>query len=171
MKYFRDIPSRVKAIAILLLALTIGLGLTRAAVSTPQWEHEVRRLDHDYWAAYNRRDSVAMNSFLSDDVEFYHDRGGTLIGKSALAAANEGMRTNPDHLRREEVPGTVRFFPMRHGDDIYGAVVTGEHRFYITEVGKKERPVGRALFTHLLLRQDGKWHITRILSYEHADTD
>jgi hypothetical protein len=82
MKYFRDIPSRVKAIAILLLALTIGLGLTRAAVSTPQWEHEVRRLDHDYWAAYNRRDSVAMNSFLSDDVEFYHDRGGTLIGKS-----------------------------------------------------------------------------------------
>lgn len=151
------------------LLVVVAIGLTYAVAPAPQWEREVRKIDHDYWAAYNRRDPVAMNAFLADDVEFYHDRGGTLIGKPALAAANGGMKTNPDHLRREEFPGTVRFYPMRRGDDVYGAVVTGEHIFYITEPGKVEQRAGRALFTHLLLRKDGQWHITRILSYEHVD--
>ena len=64
-----------------------------------------------------------------------------------------------------------RVYPMRRGDEIYGALVTGEHRFYVTPKGKREFLVGRAYFTQLMLLKDGSWKIARIFSYEHVDAE
>jgi hypothetical protein len=81
-----------------------------ASVSSAQaapdvnWEAGVRKADHSYWDAYNRRDPATMNSFLADEVEFYHDRGGTLIGMAALGKANSAMKTSKARLRRALVP-------------------------------------------------------------------
>jgi hypothetical protein len=110
-----------------------------------------------------------MNSFLADDVEFYHDRGGALIGKKALAAANDVMKTAEHKLRREAVLGTVRFFPMRKDDAIYGALVSGEHQFFVLPKDKPAFAVGRAYFTQLMVLKDGVWKVSRIFSYEHVD--
>lgn len=144
-------------------------GAAVAAPASKAWDADARAADAAYWAAYNRADPVAMSGWLARDVEFYHDRGGKLIGKKALSAANEVMKTNPARLRREAVPGTVRFFPMREGETLYGAVVTGEHRFYAKEGGAPEKFVGQAHFSHLM-RLDGKqWRVARIYSFEHAD--
>lgn len=60
---------------------------------------------------------------------------------------------------------------MRKGDDPYGAVVTGEHVFFLTEPGKPEVQNGRASFTHMMVAKGGEWKIARILSYEHLDTE
>ncbi|MFC5478984.1 nuclear transport factor 2 family protein [Massilia suwonensis] len=133
------------------------------------WEAGPRAADQAYWAAYNRADADAMNAWLAPDVEFYHDRGGKLIGKKALSAANDVMKTNPVKLRREAVPGTLRFFPMREGKTVYGAVVTGEHNFYAREPGRKEAFVGRAHFSHLMRLSGKEWRVARIYSYEHVD--
>ncbi len=141
-----------------------------AAPAANDWEAAAKRVDDAYWDAYNRADPDAMNAFLADDVEFYHDRGGTLIGKAALSQANGTMRTARDKLRREAVPGTVRFTPMRKGEELYGVLVSGQHRFYVRPQGKPELAVGSASFTQLMLREGGVWRISRIFSYEHADT-
>ena len=133
------------------------------------WEAGARQADEAYWAAYNRVDPRGMNAFLTDDVEFYHDRGGTLIGKKALAAANDGMATSEHKLRREAIPGTVRFFPMRKDDVVYGALVSGEHQFFVLPKGKPEFLAGRAYFTQLMVLEGKTWKISRIFSYEHAD--
>ena len=132
-------------------------------------EAAVRQADDAYWAAYNRADSVAMNAFLAEDVEFYHDRGGSLIGKKALAAVNSEMGAGDHTLRREAIPGTVKFFPMRKDDVVYGYLSTGEHQFIVLPKDKPEFLAGRALFTQLWVLQGKEWKLSRIFSYEHAD--
>jgi hypothetical protein len=129
----------------------------------------VRVSDEAYWAAYNRADPAAMNAMLADDAEFYHDRGGALIGKAALSKANEVMKTNTDRLRREPVAGSVRFSPLRRDEQVYGAVVSGEHQFFVTAQGKAEVEAGRARFTQLMLLKGTQWKVSRILSYDHSD--
>lgn len=143
---------------------------TVAAQANVTWESTLQAADKAYWDAYNRADPDGMNKWLAADVEFYHDRGGKLIGKKALSVANEGMRKTGPRLRREAVPGSLRFYPMREGETIYGAIVNGKHRFYERAVGGKETLVGQADFSHLLLLQGKEWRISRIFSFEHVDT-
>jgi len=149
--------------------LALQSRLVFAEPSANDWELAARQADDAYWSAYNHADPGKMNSFLADDVEFYHDRGGTLIGKKTLSAANDGMTTAEHKIRREAVPGTVHFFPMRKDDVLYGALVTGEHQFFVTPKGQAEFLVGRAYFTQLMLLKDKTWKISRIFSYEHVD--
>lgn len=152
--------------SIFLVAQALAVAAEPKPVDT---EAAVRQADDAYWAAYNRADPVAMNAFLADDVEFYHDRGGSLIGKKALAAVNSEMGADDHTLRREAIPGTVKFFPMRKDDVIYGYLSTGEHQFIVVPKDKPEFPAGRALFTQLWVLQGKEWKVSRIFSYEHAD--
>lgn len=152
------------------LIFMMAQGYVVAAEPKPaSGEAEARQADDAYWDAYNRVDPAGMNAFLADDVEFYHDRGGTLIGKKALAAVNMGMVASEHKLRREAVPGTVKFFPMRKDDVVYGYLSTGEHQFIVVPKDKPEFPAGRAIFTQLWVLQDKEWKVSRIFSYEHAD--
>lgn len=154
------------------IAMALGmlhLALPLTAVAADDWERTARGADDAYWNAYNRADADGMNAFLADDVEFYHDRGGTLIGKPALAAANNGMKGSEVRMRRVAVPGSVRFFPMRLDDQVYGVLVTGEHAFYVTPKGEAEFKAGQAYFTQLMRKHGQEWRISRIFSYEHVD--
>ncbi len=71
-------------------------------------------------------------------------------------------------LRREAVEGSVRVFLLKKADTIYGAIMTGEHRFYVLEKGKSERLDGLAKFTHVWVLKDSTWKMSRILSYDHG---
>lgn len=162
----------------LFAALLIATSVSTTAATPPvpvsitaaNWEASVKSADAAYWAAYNRADHAALNAFLDDDVEFYHDRGGKLIGKAALSAVNASPPKDGTRLRREAVAGTVHFYPMREGEVFYGAVVSGEHRFFATPPGKPEIAVGRSYFTQLMVLRGNEWKLSRILSYEHVDT-
>ncbi|WP_076378499.1 nuclear transport factor 2 family protein [Filimonas lacunae] len=131
----------------------------------------IKQQDSLFWQAYNSCDTTAMASFFSDDAEFYHDKGGLTVGLPALKASFSAGMCKPDrtfHLRREEVAGTVKVFSLRKNNEIYGAIITGEHVFYLTEKGKNEYLDGHALFTHTWRRLNGKWLMTRVLSYDHG---
>jgi hypothetical protein len=67
-------------------------------------------------------------------------------------------------LRREVVEGTMHVFPLNN----YGAILTGEHVFYILEKGKNEQLDGLAKFTHVWRFKDNKWKMHRVLSYDHG---
>jgi hypothetical protein len=151
-----------------LFVLAVFYGSAQAADPASDWEASARQADTAYWDAYNRADPDAMNAFLDENVEFYHDLGGKLIGKAALSKANEAMRGAPHRMRREAALGTVRFFPLRQGDQLYGVLVTGEHRFYVTPKGEKEFLTGGASFTQMMLLNGGQWKVARIFSYAHV---
>jgi hypothetical protein len=123
-----------------------------------------------FWKAYNACDVEAMAAFFPEDVEFYHDRGGPTLGLTSLVGTTrQSLCGRPDsRLRREAVEGTVRVFPLQKENAVYGAILSGEHVFYILDKGQPARLDGRARFTHLWLQRDGAWKMARVLSYDHG---
>ena len=126
-------------------------------------------MDSAFWNAYNNCDTAKFKNFFTEDVEFYHDKGGITMGVQQLSESfNKNMCSNSHyHLRREAVAGTVKIFPMMQDNKIYGAIITGEHLFYINDNDKPEYLDGDANFTHLWLLKDGVWKMARVLSYNH----
>ncbi|MEO0788535.1 MAG: nuclear transport factor 2 family protein [Bacteroidota bacterium] len=124
----------------------------------------ITELDAQFWEAYNQCDVDEMAKYLTDDIEFYHDRGGLTLGKEDLV---NGMRaglcgSNPQRLRREEVSGTIEIYPIAD----YGAIIRGSHHFYVVSADG-EFLDGAAQFTHLWRYTDGVWQMARVYSFDH----
>ncbi len=129
----------------------------------------VQARDDAFWRAYNACDTAAFRGFFATDVEFYHDRGGPTIGVEALdGALAKNLCGGPSRLRREIIPGSERWSILRNGDTVYGAIVAGEHFFYVRPPDKPEFLDGRARFVSLWLLKDGAWKMARLLSYDHG---
>jgi ketosteroid isomerase-like protein len=117
-------------------------------------------LDAALFDSYNHCDLEKFSSFFTDDVEFYHDQGGVTLGKAKLT---ESVKDNIcGKVARELVPGTLQVYPMKG----YGALEMGVHRF-LHPGHDDTQPVGEAKFVHLWQCKDGKWKITRVISYDH----
>ena len=126
---------------------------------------EIIQSDSLFWEAYNSCDIIGMKTFLTDDLEFYHDKNG-LTSKldNFLEAIKKGICTNENwRLRREVVQGSMEIFPLNN----YGAILTGEHIFYVNEDNKKDKLVGKAKFTHIWKHEDDTWKMSRVFSYDH----
>ncbi|HQZ97236.1 MAG TPA: nuclear transport factor 2 family protein [Pyrinomonadaceae bacterium] len=126
--------------------------------------------DAAFWRAYNKCDISAFGPMFTDDVEFFHDKGGPTIGhENFMNALKNGLCGDPNsHLRRVAVERTVQVFPLENGKVIYGAIISGEHVFYVNQKGKPEFLDGRARFLQLWLLNEGVWKMARILSYDHG---
>jgi len=108
---------------------------TAPAADPKELTQTILKLDSAFWRAYNACDVDAMKLYFTDDIEFYHDKGGLTTPLSKLIESmKEGLCGNANfRLRREAVEGTVKVFPLNN----YGAIISGEHVFYINEGGKK----------------------------------
>ena len=142
-----------------------------AQQDTTSIQELLKEKDSQNWNSYNRCDMVSFRQYISDDVEFYHDKGGITRGAAALVASVENnLCKKPGfHLRRAVVTGSLAIYPLEQNGATYGAVVSGQHDFFITENGKPEFNSGRARFTHLWILKNGAWKMTRILSYDHRE--
>ncbi len=161
----------MKQILFVLLTGLLALAQPLHAQQTdPQLSATILHLDSLFWSAYNRCDVDEMVKYFTDDVEFYHDKGGLTTGLPNFEnALRQGLCGNPNfRLRRAAVPGTVQVFPLGNQDGIYGAILTGEHVFYISENNRPEYLDGHARFTHVWLLKDGVWKMARILSFDHG---
>lgn len=162
----RHLPAAVP----LLMALGLLADPLFAETGTPDPSAAVLERDRLFWKAYNACDVKTMGELFTEDVEFYHDKGGPTMGLGSLVGSiKTNLCSNPNwRLRREAVEGTVRVFPLKKDNVVYGAILSGEHLFYILESGKPESLDGRARFTHLWTLKDGTWRMARILSYDHG---
>lgn len=140
------------------------------AQTTPE-ELSVLILQKDslFWKGYNDCDTSLTGQFLAEGIEFYHDKGGITSGRQAMQESLKKnlCSDNNFRLRREAIPATVKVFPLAKNNVIYGAIIQGEHYFYINRNGKPEFRDGHASFNHLWLKKDGEWKMERILSYDH----
>jgi hypothetical protein len=116
-------------------------------------------------------DTARFRAMLSDDIEFYHDKGGFNVRKPEDFVAQFEQRCtelkDPAswRSRRELVRGSLRIDPIPG----WGAIEVGDHLFYQKHgVNGKERLAGKAKFAMVwVLEQDGKWRLSRVLSYAH----
>ena len=133
-------------------------------------ERTVRALDSAFWNSYNTCDIDALNKYFTRDIEFYHDKGGQMKVIDELVATSRRNLCSDDNfrLRREAVEGTVKYFPMHSEGKTYGAILSGQHLFYILKKGKSPRLDGLARFTHLWLLTEDGWKMSRVLSYDHG---
>jgi len=126
----------------------------------------IQKYDSLFWKAYNSCDLDQLRTFFTENLEFYHDKTGLTATQSGFIESIEnGICSNKDwRLRREAVEGSVRVFPINN----YGAIITGEHVFYVKEKNKNERPEGKAYFFHLWQFIDNTWKMSRVFSYDHT---
>lgn len=142
----------------------------QAQENDQQLTDTILRLDRLFWDSYNNCDLEKFAGFFTEDVEFYHDKGGVTLGiKDLTASMKNNLCADRDNfkLRREAVAGSIKVFPLRKNNVIYGAIISGEHIFNVQEKGKKESAEGLANFTHLWLLKDGIWKMARVLSFDH----
>lgn len=166
--YYSNKPSTKVA------CMKYGLLLLAALLSSSSFAQEdiqqtITQKDAAFWKAYNNCEIDSMELYIAEDIEFYHDKGGTTMGREALSnSLKDGLcRTGSNYLRREAVPGSVSIYPLKDKDSVYGAIITGEHLFYIKN-GKSERLDGQAKFSHLWLQKNGEWKMHRVFSFDHG---
>lgn len=145
------------------------MAVDAAAASEEDVATTILSLDRQFWNAYNACDTETQRRYFTDDVEFYHDKGGATVGADALIETiRKNLCSGSTRVRREAIESTVHVFPLRRDGVLYGAIMSGDHRFYGRAPDRPETLDGVAKFTHLWLLKDGTWRIARVLSYDHG---
>lgn len=139
----------------------------------PELTEQIRKADADLFTLFfeSQCDIPRFRSMITDDVEFYHDKGGFNVRKPEDFVAQYRQRctdnANPANwrVRRELVPGSLHVDPIPG----WGAMEVGDHLFYERHgVNAPEKLVGKAKFAMVwVLGADGKWRVSRVLSYAH----
>lgn len=114
-------------------------------------------------------DPAALTALVTDDMEFYHDKGGLMAHDAFIAdyAKSCAAKRAPDawRSRRERVAGTMKVYAIPG----FGAVEEGAHVFYERKGDGPERLAGKARFSILWkLGADGQWRMARTFSIDHA---
>jgi hypothetical protein len=154
------------AVARYVIALSMCAALSALGATPATEEGEVLRADAMFWTAYNHCDMTSVGNLLTADVEFYHDKTGLTTSRKGVV---DSLRSGPCasqalRLRREAVQGSLAFHPLAGGY----ALLSGRHRFYVTEAGTPERLDGQAEFTTVWKSEAGQWRMHRVMSYAHG---
>ncbi len=119
---------------------------------------------------FNNCDIAYMEKTVADDLKFYHDNGGFQDKKLFLERTKQNVCGNPNQKPiRKVIENSLEVFPLYNNGELYGAIQSGEHRFFIREKGKQDALGGQAKFTTVWTKKDGNWVMSDILSYDHGD--
>ena len=140
----------------------------------PQLTEQIARADAELFDLFFVQpcDLPRFRALIADDVEFYHDKGGFNVKSAddfvAIYSKNCAARADPKawRSRRELVRSTLHVDPVPG----HGAMEAGDHLFYEREgAAGTEKLAGRARFAMVwTLGPDGKWRVSRVLSFAHA---
>lgn len=119
-------------------------------------------MDSSMFAAFNAHDLDKLKTSFSEDLEFYHDKGGLADYHQTM----ENFRTlfeknKTTGLRRDLVKGSLEVSPIKD----YGAVATCLHRFCHLENNKDD--CGTFKNVMIWQKKNGHWKVTRVISYDH----
>ena len=157
-------PVRSSAAAATLL---LGLALSAAACAGEgpagaPLSATIAALDEEVFDAFNRCADPAQlerhSSHFDEAVEFYHDSGGVTWTREAML--DNTRRHACGRYTRELVAGSLQVHPVAG----FGAISQGRHRFCDAVTGACD---GLADFTMVWRLHEGRWTITRVLSYGH----
>jgi hypothetical protein len=145
--------------------------LAVAIPEQPALNHQIAARDAEFFGLFfTGCDPVRARQLVTDDLEFYHDKGG-LVARSGDAFIAEYAKSCTDKAkpdawrsRRELVAGSMRVWPVPG----FGAIEQGDHLFYERKGDGPEKLVGRASFTQVWRLEADGWRLARVLSYAHA---
>jgi hypothetical protein len=119
--------------------------------------NSIVHMDSVLFGAYNICDLPAMADCFSEDIEFYHDKGGVMTNKDSIMAATKKYICGK--VTRVLVAGSIEVYPIAG----YGAIEMGQHYFINNQEPKPDHPsIGK--FVHTWKNENGKWRLTRVIS-------
>lgn len=116
----------------------------------------IMQLDTAYFEAYNTCDLATQASLMSDDLEFYHDKGGLNTSKSEIIESIEANICGK--VTRELIEESVEV----HDIAGFGAVEIGYHKFYNNQEPDAQSNPSR--FITVWKNTEGDWKMYRIIS-------
>ena len=119
----------------------------------------VAELDTKLFDAYNHCDLKTLGAMVSDDLEFYHDQTGLMVGRAPFLEAIQ--KNICGKVERTLVQGSMEVYRLKG----FGAVEIGVHRFH--KAGDAGDVGGEAKFITVWQNNDGVWRVTRVISYDH----
>ena len=123
---------------------------------------QIVSLDAAMFEAYNKCDIDKVGDFFTEDLEFYHEKGGLALTRdTSLDMMRKNLCGGDNRVRRELIKGSIEVYLINN----YGAVQTGEHRFYLTQKGQKEKLDGIGKFVTLWRKTGSEWRISRVISF------
>ncbi len=149
----------------MLIALIFVFGTANAQTSmtttiSADLYKEIFHEDSLLFAAFNSRNVEAFKNYFTEDLEFYHDKGGLTNYDHTINFLITTAKQN-SNLKRELVKGSLEVYPIQG----YGAMEIGQHQFCHTENGKND--CGIFKFVQVWQKKDDQWKVTRVISYDH----
>jgi len=130
---------------------------------------ELQALDKQLFSdGFNHCNMETFKSLISDDFEFYHDKGGLENDKNAFITSFSTNMCNPESKPiRKLQKESLTVFPLYENGVLYGAIQKGIHEFYIQKPEKEIYQTSVARFTHVWVKNNDHWKMHRALSYDH----
>lgn len=114
-------------------------------------------MDSVLFGAYNICDLPTMADCFSENIEFYHDKGGLMTNKDSIMAATKKYVCGK--VTRVLIAGSIEVYPIAN----FGAIEMGQHYFINSEEPKSaHHNIGK--FVHTWKNENGKWRLTRVIS-------
>lgn len=119
---------------------------------------------------FNKCNFEILETYIPNDFEFYHDENGTQNREQFLTAFRESICSNTQMKPiRKIVEGSLEVYRLKNNGETYGAIQRGIHLFYIKEPNKELYLTNIAKFTSVWNLENGKWKLSRVLSYDHKE--
>ena len=112
--------------------------------------------DIEYFNAYNTCDIKKQASLYSEDLEFFHDKGGLSTSKQEVLAGIE--KNICEKVTRTIVAGSIEVYPIKD----YGAIEIGYHKFYNNQEPNAKSKASK--FIMVWKNEDEKWFISKVIS-------
>lgn len=120
--------------------------------------------------AFNLCDFEYLNKAIHPNLLFFHDQSGIQTKAGFLRNTKENICSNPNMkpIRRVD-ESSLEVFPLYNNGQLYGAVQSGVHHFYIRQPQKKDVHTSTAKFTHVWLWENENWLLKEVLSFDHHE--
>lgn len=119
-------------------------------------QHKIEELDSIFFTAYNTCDLNQQSELISEDIEFFHDKGGLSTSKSDII---EAMKNNIcGKVTRELIKGSIEVYPIHN----YGAVQIGYHKFFNNQ--EPNAISNPSKFITIWKNANDTWQMSRIVS-------
>lgn len=156
----RGMKSNLRYIVFFLLLIG-AFSVVNAQSAKDSLYNEIAHMDSVLFNAFNTRDVEKFKSLFSEDLEFYHDKGGLTNYEYTINFMKDVAKNNSNGLRRDLVKGSLEVYPIPG----YGAMEIGAHTFCHLENDKQN--CGTFKFVHIWQKKNDEWKITRVVSYGH----
>ncbi|WP_300669539.1 class A beta-lactamase-related serine hydrolase [Soonwooa sp.] len=160
--------SLLKTISIFLL---FG-GFYKAQISkTDALFLELKKQDSLFFErGFNQCDIQYLENATDDNLKFFHDTGGFQDKKEFIARTKKYICSKPNEkVIRKVQPESLEVFPLYNNGQLYGAIQSGEHDFFLRKENKSDSITGTAKFTSVWLKNKNTWKLSEVLSYNHQE--